>query len=158
MRPTSAPAPVLPPLDGQLCFKLYSASLAVTRLYKPVLDRLGLTYPQYILLVALWEEDGLGIGTIAERLFLDPSTVTPLAKRLEGAGLVERVRDPADERRVTVRLTPEGRALEEDCQCLAVAISTRAGMTVADLVDLTGRVTRLRDALTTEPEPEPEAT
>src|SRR5688572_22363712 len=92
------------PLEGQLCFSIYSATLAINRLYKPMLDRLGITYPQYLVLSVLWEEDGQTIGAIAERLALEPSTITPLVKRLEAAGLVGRLRNPADERQVQVRL------------------------------------------------------
>ncbi|EFG9153184.1 MarR family transcriptional regulator, partial [Escherichia coli] len=84
-------------LDDQLCFTLYSTSMAITRVYKPMLDRLGLTYPQYLVLHVLWDEDGRTIGAIAERLALESSTVTPLVKRLEAAGLVQRQRDARDE-------------------------------------------------------------
>lgn len=99
------------PLDDQLCFSLYAATIAINRAYKPVLDRLGITYPQFLVLQTLNEaEDGRSIGAIAERLALEPSTITPLAKRLEAAGLVTRIRNPADEREVRVRLTDAGRA------------------------------------------------
>ena len=101
------------PLDQQLCFSLYATSMAISRAYKPMLDRLGITYPQYLVLHALWEQDGRTVGRIADRLGLESSTVTPLVKRLEAAGLVGRTRNPADERQVQVRLTEAGRAIRE---------------------------------------------
>ena len=137
------------PLDSQLCFSLYAASMAVTRAYKPLLDGLGLTYPQYLVLHALWEEDGRTVGAVAERLALEPSTITPLVTRLEAAGLVERARDPADERRVRVRLSPRGRALREQCGCLGEELVARSGMTLDELGALNAQVQRLRDALAT---------
>ena len=98
-------------LDNQLCFALYSASLAMTKLYKPWLDELGLTYPQYLVMLVLWERDGLAVGELGERLRLDSGTLTPLLKRLEAAGLVSRLRATHDERRVHITLTPAGRKL-----------------------------------------------
>src|SRR5512145_2869291 len=92
-------------LDHQLCFALYSASLAMTKLYKPLLEPLGLTYPQYLVMLVLWESDGLTVSQVGERLALDSGTLTPLLKRLEAAGLVQRLRDSADERRVLLQLT-----------------------------------------------------
>ena len=101
-------APTLP-LDGQLCFSIYSASLAIQRVYKPMLDALGVTYTQYLVLSALWERDGLTIGAIGERLALEPSTITPAVKRLEAAGFLARRRSTSDERLVEVHLSGEGR-------------------------------------------------
>ncbi|AKH42496.1 DNA-binding MarR family transcriptional regulator [Altererythrobacter atlanticus] len=98
-------------LDRQLCFQLYAASNMVTRLYGPVLADLGLTYPQYLVMLVLWEEDGQTVGALGKRLYLDSGTLTPLLKRMEGRGLIERGRDPDDERRVLVTLTEAGRAL-----------------------------------------------
>ena len=103
----TAPNPI--PLDSQLCFSLYGASIAINRTYKPMLDALGVTYPQYLVLSALWETDGQTITAIADRLALEPSTITPLMKRLEQAGFVGRQRNPEDERQVEVRLTAKGR-------------------------------------------------
>ncbi len=100
-------------LDSQLCFALYSASLAMTRRYRGLLGELELTYPQYLVMLVLWEEDGMRVGDIGERLFLDSATLTPLLKRLESAGLVTRTRAPDDERSVIVALTAQGRALRE---------------------------------------------
>src|SRR6476620_5280999 len=96
-------------LDNQLCFALYSASLAMTKLYKPLLEELGLTYPQYLAMLALWEQDGLMVSELGERLSLDSGTLTPLLKRLEAAGFVSRIRDVQDERRVHIHLTTTGR-------------------------------------------------
>ena len=121
------------PLDEQLCFALYAANMAMQRTYKPMLDRLGLTYPQYLAMLVLWEEDGRTIGAIAQRLGLESSTVTPLVKRLEVSGMVGRERDPQDERQVRVRLTPSGLALRDQCGCLGDEITARSGMSVERL-------------------------
>lgn len=139
--------PAALPLDEQLCFALYSASMAVSRAYKPMLDALGITYPQYLVLHALWEEDGRTVGAIAARLSLESSTITPLVKRLEAAGFVRRERSAEDERRVLVRLTARGGELREACGCLGEALVARAGMTPASLAALNRDVHRLRDAL-----------
>ena len=116
-RPASDTASPWLALDHQLCFALYSASLAMTRLYKPVLEPLGLTYPQYLAMLVLWEGDGIPVGQLGERLHLDTGTLTPLLKRLESAGWVQRLRDANDERRVLLQLTPEGRALQRRAPC-----------------------------------------
>jgi len=135
------------PLDEQLCFSLYATSMAISRSYKPMLDQLGITYPQYLVLHALWEQDGRTVGGIADRLGLESSTVTPLVKRLEAAGLVGRTRNPADERQVQVRLTDAGRAIREQCGCLGEALLERSGMTVDQLSTLNRVVKKLHDAL-----------
>jgi DNA-binding MarR family transcriptional regulator len=137
------------PLDRQLGFGLYSAFMAVSRVYKPWLDQLGLTYPQYLVLCVLWEDDDQTIGGIASRLDLEPSTITPLMKRLEQAGHVVRQRNPADERQVRVRLTDQGRAVRAQTRTLAQALYDRSGMTVAEVADLNDRVRALRDAFRT---------
>jgi DNA-binding MarR family transcriptional regulator len=134
------------PLDRQLGFGLYSAFMAVSRVYKPWLDKLGLTYPQYLVMCVLWEDDDQTIGGIAARLDLEPSTITPLMKRLEQAGHVVRQRNPSDERQVRVTLTEQGRALREQTRTLAEALYAKAGMTPAEVVDLNERVKALRDA------------
>jgi MarR family transcriptional regulator, organic hydroperoxide resistance regulator len=134
------------PLDRQLGFGLYSAFLAVSRVYKPWLDRLGLTYPQYLVMCVLWENDDQTIGGIASRLDLEPSTITPLMKRLEQAGHVVRQRNPADERQVRVKLTEPGRALRAETRTLADALYDRSGVTVAEVADLNRRVAAFRDA------------
>lgn len=135
------------PLDRQLCFSIYGADLAINRAYKPLLDRLGLTYPQYLVLHALWETDGLTISAIAERLALEPSTITPLVKRLEAAGFLGRRRNPQDERQVQVRLTDKGRDMREESACLGEALLKKAGMSLEELGQLNRQVQRLRDAL-----------
>jgi DNA-binding MarR family transcriptional regulator len=102
-----------PKLDDFLCFAIYSTNLAVNRVYKPVLDELGLTYPQYIVLIALYDQDDQTVGGLGDKLFLDSSTLTPLLKRMEAMGHLTRQRDPEDERQVRVRLTPQGRRVRE---------------------------------------------
>jgi DNA-binding MarR family transcriptional regulator len=134
------------PLDRQLGFGLYSAFMAVSRVYKPWLDKLGLTYPQYLVMCVLWEDDDQTIGGIAARLDLEPSTITPLMKRLEQAGHVVRQRNPADERQVRVHLTDQGRAVRAETKTLAAALYARSGMTVAEVADLNERVKALRDS------------
>ncbi|MET3528689.1 MarR family winged helix-turn-helix transcriptional regulator [Phenylobacterium koreense] len=135
-------------LEDQLCYSLYATSMAINRIYKPLLDRLGITYPQYLVLSALWEEDGRTVGAIAERLSLESSTITPLVKRLEMASLVTRARQADDERRVLVSLTDRGRALKEESRCLGEALFTRSGMKAEELISLNREVLRLRSALT----------
>src|SRR4051812_24712857 len=138
----------IPKLDELLCYSLYSASMAINRTYKPLLDQLGITYPQYLVLNVLWEEDGQTVGSIAQRLALESSTVTPLIKRLETASLVTRVRRPDDERRVLVSLTRRGRELREKSSCLGEALLAKSNMQPKELIALTQEVKRLRDALT----------
>ncbi|HEX3423608.1 MAG TPA: MarR family transcriptional regulator [Sphingomicrobium sp.] len=134
------------PLDRQLGFGLYSAFMAVSRTYKPWLDKLGLTYPQYLVMCVLWEDEDQTIGGIAGRLDLEPSTITPLVKRLEQAGRVVRQRNPADERQVNVKLTAQGRAIRPKTRSLADALYGKAGMTPNEVADLNTRVKALRDA------------
>jgi DNA-binding MarR family transcriptional regulator len=134
------------PLDGQLGFSLYGAFMAVSRTYKPWLDQLGLTYPQYLVLSVLWEGDDQTITGIANRLDLEPSTITPLVKRLEQAGHVDRRRNPADERQVRVLLTGQGRALQAQTKALTQALDAKAQMPIDELVDLNTRIKALRDA------------
>jgi len=137
------------PLDDQLCFSLYAASIAINRAYKPTLDRLGITYPQFLVLQAINEagEEGRSIGALAERLALEPSTITPLAKRLEAAGLVTRTRHPEDERQVRVRLTDLGRTRWAETGCLAPILIERSGMTRDRIAALNAEIAALRRAL-----------
>lgn len=135
------------PLDSQLCFSLYATTIAINRTYKPLLDALGVTYPQYLVLSTLWEEDGQTIGAVADRLALEPSTITPLVKRLEQAGFVGRQRNPADERQVQVRLTAKGRDLRAETGCLTDELLRRSGMTVEQIVALNQQVQALRAGL-----------
>ncbi|GHD00749.1 transcriptional regulator [Pseudorhodoferax aquiterrae] len=134
-------------LDHQLCFALYSASLAMTKLYKPLLEPLGLTYPQYLAMLALWEEDGAMVSTLGERLRLDSGTLTPLLKRLEAAGLVQRARAAADERRVHVHLTPAGRALKAQALDIPACVLQASQCTLAEISELTQQVRTLRDRI-----------
>ncbi len=135
------------PLDDQLCFALYATSMAINRTYKPMLDAMGITYPQYLILSVLGDGDGATVGAIAERLALESSTVTPPVKRLEQAGFVERRRSRIDERQVQVWLTPAGRALLAESGCLGEALVERSGMDLAQIGALNRQVRVLRDAL-----------
>lgn len=135
------------PLDSQLCFSLYAASMAVNRTYKPMLDQFGLTYPQYLVLSTLWEKDELAVSAIANRLSLESSTITPLLKRLEPAGFLTRQRNPKDERQVIVSLTAKGRSLNEKTACLTETLLEKSGLTPEQLTKLNGQVRKLRDAL-----------
>lgn len=134
-------------LDHQLCFALYSASLAMTKLYKPLLDEMGLTYPQYLALLVLWEHDGLTVSDLGERLHLDSGTLTPLLKRLETAGLLSRLRDVQDERRVLIRLTAAGRQLKKRAARIPGCILQATQCDVAEVMNLTRQVQALRDRL-----------
>lgn len=134
-------------LDDQLCFSLYGASLAINRAYKPLLDALEITYPQYLVLSALWEIDGQSVGAIAERLGLDSSNVTPLVKRMEAAGLLSRERNPADERQVVVSLTEHGRDMQTRSACLGQTLFASAGMSVEQLIQLNKDVQAFRDSV-----------
>ena len=136
-----------PTLDEQLCFSLYGASMAINRAYKPLLDALEITYPQYLVLSTLWEIDGLSIGAIADRLGLDSSNVTPLVKRMEAAGLVSRVRNRADERQVVVSLTTAGRDMQARSACLGQTLFTAANLGVDKLVQLNKDVQAFRDSV-----------
>lgn len=136
-----------PGLDQLLCFSLYGANMAIQRAYKPLLDSLGLTYPQFLVLNVLWEVGEATVGGIAERLALESSTVTPLVKRLEQAGLAVRHRNPADERQVFVSATPAGTAMRERTHCLGETLFAAAGMSVERLVALNTEVQAFRDAV-----------
>ncbi|NPC58859.1 MarR family winged helix-turn-helix transcriptional regulator [Caenimonas soli] len=134
-------------LDNQLCFALYSASLAMTKLYKPLLDELGLTYPQYLTLLVLWERDGLTVSELGERLSLDSGTLTPLLKRLEAAGLIARIRAVEDERRVHITLTAAGRKLKSRAQKIPGCILAASQCSIPELVQLTRQIQGLRQRL-----------
>lgn len=134
-------------LDQQLCFALYSASHAMSRAYKPHLDALGLTYPQYVAMLVLWERDGLTVSEIGQRLFLDSGTLTPLLKRLEGAGYISRLRDAGDERRVLIQLTAAGRKLKARAAPIPGCMLEAAQCSLNELTALTRQVQQLRDRL-----------
>lgn len=135
-------------LDHQLCFALYSASLAMTKLYKPLLEEMGLTYPQYLAMLVLWEKDGVTVSELGERLYLDSGTLTPLLKRLETADLVTRLRDVQDERRVLIRLTATGRKLKARAARIPGCVLQATQCDVSEVMALTQQVQTLRDRLT----------
>lgn len=136
-------------LDNQICFALYSASRAIVRAYTPVLDDLGLTYPQYLVMLVLWEhpEEGVGVGELGRRLHLDSGTLTPLLKRLERLGQVTRRRHETDERRVVIALTPSGLALRERAAGVPGEIGRRTGLPVERLISLRDELSRMVGAL-----------
>ena len=145
--PTAANADAWLALDKQLCFALYSASLAMTKVYKPLLAPLGLTYPQYLVMLALWEEDAQSVSALGARLALDSGTLTPLLKRLQAQGELERERDSVDERRVIVRLTEAGRKLKVKARKVPPQIASATGCELAEIAALTRQLTEMRDAL-----------
>lgn len=134
-----------PQLADFLCFAVYSANLAFGKAYKPILDQLGLTYTQYIAIIALWEEDNQTVSGLGEKLFLESNTLTPILKKLEGMGYVHRARDAADERVVRVGLTPEGRALRESAMNMNLRDAT--GLTPEEFPVLQKAVVKLRNNL-----------
>ena len=134
-------------LDNQLCFALYSTSLAMTRVYKPLLDELGLTYPQYLAMLVLWECDGLMVSELGERLYLDSGTLTPLLKRLEASGFITRIRDVEDERRVHIALSAAGRKLKARAAKIPGCILSASQCSLPELVALTQQVQALREHL-----------
>ncbi len=161
--PGVLPAPSALLLDNQLCFALYSASLAMTKRYKPLLAQLGLTYPQYLAMLVMWEQDGITVSELGERLFLDSGTLTPLLKRLEAANLLLRGRDAQDERRVRLKLTAQGRALQGAAQTVPGCVLHGMQCALPERVALTAQLQRLRDRLgaaaspacTSSPSPSP---
>ena len=139
--------PELLRLDNQVCFALYSASLAMTKLYKPLLDGIGLTYPQYLVMLVLWERDDVPVRDIGEKLFLDSGTLTPLLKRLEAAHLVKRTRSREDERQVLIALTPQGHALKDKARAVPQSILAASDCSVSELVAMKDEIVALRDRL-----------
>ena len=135
-------------IDSQLCFALYSASRAMTAAYRPILAELKLTYPQYLVLLVLWEDEPVTVRRLGERLRLDSGTLSPLLKRLEANGFVRRERSTDDERLVEVTLTPAGRRLEETAQCIPAELFSATGMSERQATDLRDAVRQLTDALT----------
>ena len=134
-------------LDNQLCFALHSTSLLMTKVYKPLLQALGLTYPQYLAMMVLWEEDGLTVGEISSRLLTDPGSLTPLLKRLEAEGLLSRTRSREDERVVVVELTPAGRALQDKAMGIPQCILGASGLELEQLLKLQADLIALRSNL-----------
>ncbi|KIF82868.1 MarR family winged helix-turn-helix transcriptional regulator [Noviherbaspirillum autotrophicum] len=135
-------------LDNQFCFALYSASLAMTKTYKPFLDKLGLTYPQYLVMLVLWQQDDVLVKSIGEKLFLDSGTLTPLLKRLEASSLIARTRDEADERQVRITLTKEGRALKKKAQSIPHQVLCASGQPLEALENLRAQLSAIRNDLT----------
>ncbi|AXK88219.1 MarR family transcriptional regulator [Nocardia farcinica] len=140
-------------LDQQVCFPLYAASRAMTAVYRPLLEGLGLTYPQYLVMLVLWERDGRSVGELCQELALDTGTVSPLLKRLAASGLVERVRSTADERRVEIRLTDRGRALRARACDIPRELAEATGMSLDELAALRTTLRRLTRALTSADSP-----
>ncbi|WP_458779215.1 MarR family winged helix-turn-helix transcriptional regulator [Arthrobacter sp. D3-16] len=136
-----------PRLNRQVCFALYSASRAATAVYRPVLEELGLTYPQYLVMLVLWEDEPRGVKELGEELGLDSGTLSPLLKRLESLGLVERRRSGEDERRVAIHLTGAGRELSSKAGALPKRLAEAAGLTAAELDQLHNTLGRLTAAL-----------
>ena len=134
-------------LDHQLCFALYSSSLAMTKLYKPLLDPLNLTYPQYLAMLVLWEGDAISVSDLGQRLLLDSGTLTPLLKRLEASGWVRRERDSADERRVLLYLTPAGKALKARALKVPPQVACATSCSLEELSSLTARLKALRNEI-----------
>src|SRR6476620_9061815 len=136
-------APLL--LGNQLCVAVYSTAHVFNRFYKPLLDRLGLTYPQYLVMLVLWERDGVPVKDIGERLFLDSGTLTPLLKRLEMAGLVKRTRSTEDERQVLIALTHQGQALHDKAKAVPQSVLAATACSVAELAAIKNEIVALRD-------------
>ncbi|MCD4498419.1 MarR family winged helix-turn-helix transcriptional regulator [Chromobacterium vaccinii] len=134
-------------LDQQLCFALYSASLAMNKVYRDNLKPLGVTYPQYLVLLVLWEQDERSVSDIGERLYLDSATLTPLLKRMEAAGWLERRRLPSDERVVVVKLTEAGRALRGQAERIPLQLLCRSGLQLDQIAGLRQSLCDLRDQL-----------
>jgi DNA-binding MarR family transcriptional regulator len=134
-------------LDNQFCFALYSASLAMTKTYKPLLEKLGLTYPQYLVMLILWEQDDVLVKDIGERLFLDSGTLTPLLKRMESAELLQRKRDPVDERQVRITLTKSGHALKRKAQDIPKQVLCASGQTTQVFIELRSALNEIRNNL-----------
>lgn len=134
-------------LDNQICFAVYSTAHAFNRVYKPLLDRLGLTYPQYLVMLVLWERDGVPVKDIGERLHLDSGTLTPLLKRLEIARLIKRTRSTEDERQVLIALTQEGQALREKARAVPQSILAASACSISELSAMKNQIVALRDRL-----------
>ena len=134
-------------LGNQICFAVYSTAHAFNRVYKPLLDKLGLTYPQYLVMMVLWERDGVPVKDIGEKLFLDSGTLTPLLKRMEAAELIRRTRSTEDERQVLIALTPKGLALREKAWAVPQGFLASSACSVGELVAMMNERLALRDKL-----------
>lgn len=147
MNTTTTPSNATPVLDEQLCFALYSTSLAMMRVYRGLLPKLGLTYPQYLVMMVLWEQDQLTVSDIGERLFLDSATLTPLLKRMEAQGLVQRARARSDERQVIISLTEQGNALRKEAASVMPAVGKATKCSLDEVVALRDQLVGLRKNL-----------
>ncbi|BES70375.1 hydroperoxide stress response transcriptional regulator OhrR [Marinobacter nanhaiticus D15-8W] len=134
-------------LENQLCFALHSTSLMMTKVYKPFLKALGLTYPQYLAMLVLWENDGLTVGEMSRKLLTDPGSLTPLLKRLEAEGAIKRTRRSTDERVVELRLTPEGKAMREIARTIPSCIAGASDRSFERLMALRDELVALREEL-----------
>ncbi len=134
-------------LDNQLCFALYSASLAMTKSYKPLLDALELTYPQYLVMLILWEKDGIALKDIAQKLFTESGALTPVLKRMQQMGLLLRARSPSSERTLEIRLTEQGRALKAKALQVNAAVALNCGVGLAEIEGLRQQLVSLRNQL-----------
>ena len=134
-------------LDNQICFAVYSTAHAFNRVYKPLLDRLGLTYPQYLVMLVLWERDGVPVKDIGGRLHLDSGTLTPLLKRLEAAQLIRRTRSSEDERQVLIALTSQGQALREKARAVPPSILAASACSLSELSAMKNQIIALRGRL-----------
>ncbi|WP_290867736.1 MarR family winged helix-turn-helix transcriptional regulator [Aquabacterium sp.] len=140
-------------LDQQLCFALHASSLAMTKAYKPLLAPLGLTYPQYLVMLVLWEQDGRTVLELGQALHLDSGTLTPLLKRMATSGWLSRHRDPEDERRVRIQLTEAGQRLRDDAKAVPVAMACQLGMGEAEFTQLRQTLLGLQARLQSPPKP-----
>ena len=147
MNSKSPPLPQVPRLDGQLCFALYSTTLAMSKIYRKLLRKLGLTYSQYLVMMVLWEHDALSVSQVGERLFLDSATLTPLLKRMEAAGLLSRTRAADDERQVIIALTPNGYALRLQAAALPESLLAASGCSLEQATGMKQQLNDLRNSL-----------
>ncbi len=144
--PASAKAE-LPEIEHLLCFSIYSTGLAFNQLYRPLLDEIGLTYPQFLVMIALWSQEGRTVKELGEALFLDSSTLTPLLKRLEAAGFIRRSRNPEDERQVLLSVTEKGNSLKEGAASVALAIREAVGISAGEAQALQDSLGAIRDKI-----------
>lgn len=137
----------LPEIEHLLCFSIYSTGLAFNQLYRPLLEEIGLTYPQFLVMIALWSQEGRTVKELGEALFLDSSTLTPLLKRLEAAGLIRRSRNPEDERQVLLSVTEKGNSLKDGAASVALAIRQAVGISAGEAQALQDSLGAIRDKI-----------
>lgn len=134
-------------LENQLCFPLYVTSRMLTKAYQPLLDNLGITYPQYLVLLVLWEKDSQTVNVIAEMLYLNTNTITPLLKRMEKMELVRRTRSQIDERKVLITLTSKGKDMKKDAHCIPEEIFKKTGLSIEEIGNLKNQLNKLTKVL-----------